>query len=88
MRLTWHAVCASFQFLPDLNQVTAVEWRKKLFYKYEEKRKNQKAIPLSELAEEDRLKEIDINDIEEDIPSVPYQKLEPTASEFVISEEG
>lgn len=56
-----------------------------MIYKYEGARQLQKKIPLSDLPKEKRLKPLDPN--ETMIPNVPYSKLEPTASVFVIRAE-
>lgn len=72
----------------DLNEYTFLEWDKKLRYKYERRIKKVPEInPESE--EPPPPPEPEVNSFPVGtVPVVRYQKLEPTASQYVISIEG
>lgn len=67
-----------------------LEWREKLLYKYNN-RVRKEPPPPKEGEEEGETPEQPPEDVigpEDDVPIVPYRKLEPTASEHVITLEG
>ncbi|XP_063926331.1 axoneme-associated protein mst101(2)-like isoform X2 [Zophobas morio] len=72
----------------DLHDAVRREWREKMLYKY----KNRIRPPpptVEEGAEGEGTEEVkdEVFPDDQEIPTVPYRKLEPTASEFVINNE-
>lgn len=88
-------LCDSYQAPPipeqydmDLYDAIKKEWRTKLIYKYKNRKQpKQEDGVSSEFPTEDIAAEKQFT-LNEEIPFVPYQKLEPSASEHAISEEG
>ncbi|RZC42436.1 protein CASC1-like [Asbolus verrucosus] len=78
----------------DLHEAMRLEWREKLLYKYENRvRKPPPPPPEKEEGEEggDPVEEWPppepVIGPDDEVPVVPYRKLEPTASEYVITKE-
>jgi hypothetical protein len=77
----------------DLWEAMRTEWRQKLLYKYDNRvRKTPVPPPPQEEGQEgENPPEPPPEDVigpEDEVPVVPYRKLEPTASEYVITREG
>jgi hypothetical protein len=81
------------QYDIDLWEAMRTEWRQKLLYKYDNRvRKTPVPPPPQEEGQEgENPPEPPPEDVigpEDEVPVVPYRKLEPTASEYVITREG
>lgn len=77
----------------DLWEAMRTEWRQKLLYKYDNRvRKTPVPPPPQEEGQEgENPPEPPPEDVigpDDEVPVVPYRKLEPTASEYVITREG
>lgn len=63
------------------------EWHEKLLYKYNNRVRKPPPPPQEGEEEQEPEEEEEIGP-DDEVPIVPYRKLEPTASEFVINNEG
>lgn len=83
-QLKQHKILSSFFFL-ELPEFTFLEWDKKLRYKYDHRVRKERIIdPESEEPEPPPEPEVDDFEIG-CVPAVKYQKLEPSASEYLIT---
>lgn len=75
------------QYDMDLYNAIKKEWRTKLIYKYKNRKQTQPEDKVSTEFPTENVAEANFV-LNEETLFVPYQKLEPSASDYAISEEG